>query len=291
MVIPAAECKSHGIYYNILGVTNCTVINNSEQIAIKKYPVLYGDYLEAFNYIQDQIHKGNSYLVNLTFPTPVEINKSLFELFSGSVAPYKLLFKDEFLVFSPESFVRISNGKISTFPMKGTIDASVENAQKKLLENEKETAEHATIVDLLRNDLSRVAGNVRVEKYRYIDKINTSGKSILQMSSAISGDLPHDYQKTLGDIILELLPAGSISGAPKKATLEIIANAEKYNRGFYTGIFGVFDGRNLDSGVMIRFIENQNGQMIYKSGGGITAKSDPKEEYQELIDKIYVPIN
>jgi len=291
MVIPEAECESHGIFYNIRGITNCSSLPHSEQITINKYPVPFGDYLEAFSYVQDQIHKGNSYLVNLTFPTPVKINKSLSELFKGSVAPYKLLYKDQFLVFSPESFVRVSNGKISTFPMKGTIDASVENAEKKLLENEKETAEHATIVDLLRNDLSRVAGNVRVEKYRYIDKINTSGKSILQMSSAISGDLPDDYLKTLGDIILELLPAGSISGAPKKATLEIIAAAEKYNRGFYTGIFGIFDGRNLDSGVMIRFIENRNGQMIYKSGGGITAKSDPKEEYQELIDKIYVPLN
>jgi len=207
------------------------------------------------------------------------------------VARYKLLYKDQFLVFSPESFVKISEGKIRTFPMKGTIDASVENAGEILLKNEKEAAEHATIVDLLRNDVSRVASNVRVEKYRYLEKINTSGKSLLQMSSIISGDLPPGYNQNLGNIIINLLPAGSISGAPKKATLEIIASAEKHDRGFYTGVFGIFDGESLNSGVMIRFIEIQNGKMVYKSGGGITAMSNPIEEYQELIDKIYVPVN
>jgi para-aminobenzoate synthetase component 1 len=109
------------------------------------------------------------------------------------------------------------------------------------------------------------------------------------MSSEISGELPLNYYETLGDLIFKLLPAGSISGAPKKKTVEIIRQAEQYDRGFYTGIFGIFDGENLDSGVMIRFIEQTAEGLFYKSGGGITAKSNCSEEYQELIAKIYVP--
>jgi para-aminobenzoate synthetase component 1 len=291
ILVPSAECKSNGILFDIEGNSNCCEPVITEVVHLIKHPLPYHEYLNSFSYVQEEIQKGNSYLVNLTFPTPVESGLGLHEIFSRSSARYKLLYQDQFLVFSPESFVKIINGKISTFPMKGTIDAAIENAGEILLQNEKETAEHATIVDLLRNDLSIVASNVRVEKYRYIEKISTSDKSLLQISSHISGDLPHGYREKLGDIIISLLPAGSISGAPKRSTLEIISKAEKYKRGFYTGVFGIFDGENLNSGVMIRFIENQNGNLIYKSGGGITAKSNPQEEYQELIDKIYVPVN
>jgi para-aminobenzoate synthetase component 1 len=135
-----------------------------------------------------------------------------------------------------------------------------------------------------------VAKNVKVEKFRYIEHLITSDKHLLQLSSKISGELPSDYTKHIGDIIFRLLPAGSISGAPKKKTIEIIHEVEPYNRGYYTGIMGYFDGKNLDSGVMIRFIEKTPQGLIYKSGGGITTMSDVNKEYQELIDKVYVPI-
>jgi len=291
IVLPLEDCKSHDIFFDIEGHSNFPDKLMPEKIVLTAQPLPFHEYLQAFNIVQNEIHKGNSYLVNLTFPTPVSSNTGLQQIFKSCAAKYKLLYKNEFLVFSPECFVKIENGKISTFPMKGTIDAQLENAEETLLANEKETAEHATIVDLLRNDLSMVSENVRLEKYRYIETVNTSGKNLLQMSSVISGDLPPGYNEKLGNIITKLLPAGSICGAPKKATLEIISRAETYNRGFYTGVFGVFDGKSLNSGVMIRFIENKDGRLIYKSGGGITAKSDPREEYQELIDKIYVPIN
>jgi len=88
---------------------------------------------------------------------------------------------------------------------------------------------------------------------------------------------------------LQLLPAGSITGAPKSKTVEIIAKAENYKRNYYTGIFGVYDGNTLESAVMIRFIEKDFGQLYFKSGGGITSMSDPVKEYDELIQKIYVP--
>ena len=134
-----------------------------------------------------------------------------------------------------------------------------------------------------------VAKNVKVDRFRYIDHLKTSEKHLLQVSSQISGELPSDYQHTIGDIICKLLPAGSISGAPKKKTIEIIDEVEGYERGYYTGIFGIFDGNDLDSGVMIRFIEKDGAEMYYKSGGGITINSIAENEYNELIDKVYVP--
>ena len=123
-----------------------------------------------------------------------------------------------------------------------------------------------------------------------MEKITTNKQDLLQVSSEISGKLPVDYHQHLGDIIFSLLPAGSISGAPKKKTLEIISEAEGYERGFYTGICGWFDGENLDSAVMIRFVEQCGNKLIFKSGGGITAQSDVNKEYEELIQKVYVPI-
>jgi para-aminobenzoate synthetase component 1 len=211
------------------------------------------------------------------------------DIFLQSEAKYRLYVKDEFVVFSPEIFIQIKEDTIYSFPMKGTIDAQLENAEYKILTNKKESAEHATIVDLIRNDISKVASNVKVEKYRYIDVIKTNEGNLLQVSSKISGKLENQYRQQLGTIIFELLPAGSISGAPKKKTLEIIASAETHKRGFYTGVFGVFDGKDLDSGVLIRFIEKQQEQLVFKSGGGITANSSLESEYQEMIQKVYLP--
>jgi len=253
-------------------------------------PLTFQEYEKAFLEVQREIKKGNSYLLNLTFQTPVATNLSLFQIFCHSKAKYKLLIDDRFVVFSPEIFIEIKDGKISSYPMKGTIDASLPNAANMLLSDEKETAEHNTIVDLIRNDLSMVSENVVVEKFKYLDKLVTHRGELLQMSSKISGELPADYQYHLGEIILKLLPAGSVTGAPKSKTVSIIRDVENYERGFYTGIFGYFDGENLESAVMIRFIEKIDGQLFFKSGGGITSMSIARKEYDELIQKIYVPV-
>ena len=138
--------------------------------------------------------------------------------------------------------------------------------------------------------MSMVAEQVSVSRYRYIDKLQTNQGSILQTSSEIQGVLPDDYLTNLGSIIFRLLPAGSITGAPKKKTMQIIKEAETYDRGFYTGIMGYFDGKDLDSAVMIRFVEQEGGKMYFKSGGGITSQSDVENEYNEMKQKVYVPI-
>ena len=160
-----------------------------------------------------------------------------------------------------------------------------------ILNDPKELAEHITIVDLIRNDISQVASNVVVKRFRYIEEIRTHEKNLLQVSSEIVGDLTPDYSSCIGDLILSLLPAGSVSGAPKSKTVEIIRAAENERRGYYTGVFGYFDGVNLDSGVMIRYIERSGDKLFYRSGGGITTQSNARTEYQELIDKVYVPID
>ena len=281
-------------------------------------PPLYEDYERSFNIVKSNIMAGNSYLTNLTCRVPVSCNLSLEDIFHRAKGKYKLLLRRKrnltpFVCFSPETFVRIKGGRIYSYPMKGTLDASLPNAEKQLMEDRKEAAEHATIVDLIRNDLSRVAEDVRVDKYRYIDVLHTNKGDILQTSSEISGRLPEDYPHHLGEILDAQLPAGSITGAPKDKTMQIIQEAEGYDRGFYTGIMGIYDQGELNSAVMIRFIEEETSpvdfetdgeknfkasegkrdeasrKLYFKAGGGITSKSDCRKEYEEVIQKIYLP--
>ncbi len=281
------------ILYNIHGFNNLPIQlpNLPDIFHFEKRPISQATYKIAFDQLMAELKYGNTYLANLTFPTIISTDLSLLELFYFSKAPYKLWMENSCVVFSPESFVRIKDGIISSYPMKGTIDAALSNAREKILHDPKEISEHATIVDLIRNDLSKVAKEVRVNRFRYIDEIKTHGKTLLQVSSRISGKLPGDFNRQIGDIIYSMLPAGSICGAPKKKTLEIIKAVENYDRNYFTGIFGYFDGCQLDSGVMIRFVEKQENQLVFKSGGGITAQSDLNLEYLEMIDKVYVPIN
>jgi para-aminobenzoate synthetase component 1 len=285
------EVDPNKLLYNINGITNYNKLTRSfKDIRLVKYPEKYEDYLIKFNKVQREIAFGNSYLLNLTCSTPIDINLTLQEVFHFSNASYRLWYDEQFVCFSPEPFVIIDNGIIRSFPMKGTIDASITDAIEVIINDMKETAEHYTIVDLIRNDLNMVSKRVRVEKFRYIDTILTNEKKLLQVSSEVCGDLEKDYLSRIGDIVYSLLPPGSVSGAPKKKTTEIIAAIENRERGYYTGIFGIFDGHSLTSSVMIRFIEKCNTGLVYRSGGGITSFSDSYSEYKEMTDKVYVPI-
>ena len=253
-------------------------------------PASFESYKNAFDYVHKETVLGNSFLTNLTFRTSIDTSLSLEEIHSFTNAKYKLLVPGKFVVFSPETFVKIQDDCIYSYPMKGTIDAAIPDAADKILNDPKETAEHVTIVDLIRNDLSQIAEHVSVTRFRYIDELTTNKKRLLQVSSEVCGKLQKNWQARLGDILGCLLPAGSVSGAPKPETLSIIRRAEGAERGFFTGICGRFDGAKLDTGVMIRFMELENGSMHYRSGGGITFFSRPELEYQEMKDKIYLPV-
>lgn len=255
------------------------------------FPISYEEYEPIFRKVQQEMFLGNTYLANLTCKTPVESTWSLEDFFHSSQAKYKILFPGRFVCFSPETFVEVHNGSISTQPMKGTIDADIPNAAEVLKHDPKELAEHYTVVDLLRNDLNRVATHVEVKEFQNISEIRTHRGKILGMSSLIEGRLKVPYSENLGSMLKELLPAGSILGAPKKRTQEIIAEAEGEKRGFYTGIAGYYDGVSLDTCVMIRFIEQEEGKLYFRSGGGITYQSDCLTEYEEMKAKIYVPIS
>ena len=277
------------ICYKLEEWRNYPVKKRTEPYTFSKHPASFETYHKKLEKILEEIRSGNTYLLNLTCKTPIESSFSLKEIFTYSKAKFKLYFKDQFICFSPEKFIEIEGDTISTYPMKGTIDATLPDAKARILSNEKEMAEHVMIVDLMRNDLGIVGSEVEVEKFRYVEKVKAGDKALLQVSSKISARLPADWRDGIGTLLSRMLPAGSITGTPKRSTVEIIHRVETYERDFYTGVFGVFDGESLRSAVMIRFIEQQDGKLYYKSGGGITIDSDAQSEYEELIDKIYLP--
>ncbi len=278
------------VLFDINGIGNVEkTIAVAPSFRFERYPESFETYEKRFSRVMNGLQRGDSYLTNLTIKTPIETSLSLQEIFTYSRAMYRFCIARKFVCFSPERFVQIKNGKIFSHPMKGTIDANVPNAAETLLNDYKETAEHNTIVDLIRNDLSCVATRVKVNRFRYIDTLKTNNGNILQASSEIEGTLPAGYLQNIGSLFFELLPAGSVSGAPKDATLSIIREAEQQPRGFYTGVAGYFDGKNLDSGVLIRFIEQGNSKLYFRSGGGITINSKCESEYREAIQKVYLP--
>lgn len=281
-----------GILWEINGVGNAkgeTGCNSVSPRLTVRDSIDYAAYARMFAVIRRGIMRGDSFLANLTAPTEIACTGTLRDVFAHSHAPFKLLIEDEFVCFSPEPFVSIADGYISAFPMKGTIDAALPDAEQRLMDNYKEACEHNTIVDLMRNDLNRVSYNVDLVRFRYIDRIKTSSGDILQTSSEIRGQIHHDKQFDFGDIILPLLPAGSITGAPKAATVRLIEEAEIAPRGWYTGVFGFFDGKTMHTAVMIRCIQrSDDGRLLFHSGGGITVNSDCREEFEELLTKIYL---
>jgi len=292
LISPLASIDNSVCEYKFPALSNFHETCTNESVPELNYtPLSKTNFNKAFDIVMRHIQQGDTYLCNLSFEIPLRESPDLNAIFHQSVAKYKIRYRDELLCFSPEIFVRIANRKIKTYPMKGTIDADLPNAEAQLLSDPKEKAEHYTITDLLRNDLSKIADDVKVDKFRYIDKISSAQSSLLQSSSEISGMCKTNWQSEIGDIMNQLLPAGSISGAPKKKTMEVIAEAETHSRGFYTGVCCLFDGETFDSFVLIRLITKQNGQYTYKSGGGITSFSDAEKEYQEILQKIYVPIS
>jgi para-aminobenzoate synthetase component 1 len=285
------EINPDDILFNFNNKGNGVLTEPPVSSPLKINAIPFQDFKSKFDIVMKHLSRGDSFLTNLTLKFGIQGNLLLQELFFRARAPYKMWLRNQFLFFSPETFVQIFDGAIATFPMKGTMDAAIPNAHETILTNPKELAEHTTIVDLLRNDLSQVSARVEVKRFRYIDEIKTQDKTILQVSSEISGKLAANYLSHLGDIVVPLLPAGSISGAPKRKSVEIIHAAEKESRGYYTGVAGYFDGERLDSCVMIRFIEQQDSQFYYRSGAGLTTQSQAEEEYLEILNKIYVPID
>ncbi len=281
------------LLFSFHGVGNDAGVSPSsmDKVEWNVFPPSKEEYKKGFDVVKDSIVSGKSCLVNLTCRVPIETNLSLRDIYLRSQALYKLWIDGMLVCFSPEIFVRINNGEISSYPMKGTIDATLPNAEKNIMDNPKEAAEHAAVVELIKNDIGIVADEVTVKRYRYVDRLSTNKGDILQTSSEICGKLPEDYRERIGNILFSQLPAGSITGAPKNNTVRIIEEAENYERLFYTGVMGIYDNGSLDSSVMIRFIDVENGKTYFKAGGGITDRSELESEYNEVVKKVYVPIS
>lgn len=288
------KISSTKIKYRFHDKNRLSNIDKNSVYELKKYPQSFQEYKNKFDILKDNLDVNTISLANLTSKTKIEINCTLDEIYENSNALLNLRIntKDEnFVCFSPEKFIEIIDNKLFTYPMKGTIKADIIDAKKKLLNSKKEAEEHKTVVELLKNDLEleNSFSNIVLEEFRYIDKISTKNGDLLQTSSKISASCKDNYIENIGDIFSKLLPAGSITGMPKNISKDILEKIEDYDRGFYCGIFAIFDGKNLQSFVLIRFIEEINGEFFYKSGGGITKNSDAKQEYDELIEKVYLP--
>ncbi len=291
-VCPMDKAAELGIFFEVEGLKNHDFLPvEVNDFVFDPHPIDYQTYRRGFDIVMDNIINGNTYLLNLTFPTHVDTNLTLAQIFRNVKAKYKLLVRDGFVLFSPEAFIRIKGNRIYTYPMKGTIDASLPDAEKIILSDRKELFEHYTVVDLLRNDLAMIATHIEVNRFRYTNLVHTHKGEIIQVSSEIEGILPDNWRDTFAEKLVQMLPAGSVSGAPKKKTVEIIHQAEIDQRGYYTGIFGLHLAGQVISAVNIRYIEKKNGNFIFRSGGGITAFSKPENEYNELIQKVYIPLS
>lgn len=262
---------------------------SSSKAEITTHPLSEEAYKAKFEVIKKAICNEEVKVANLTIQTPIETTIDCREVFMRSQSPYQVYIPNRFVSFSPERFVKIENGKISANPMKGTIDASIANAEQLILNNPKEIAELDAVTQAVIRELSVVAHNVKVKKRRYIDKIESLNRTLLQVSSEVEGRLPTDYLAKMGNLLFSLLPAASITGYPKKKSIACIELAEGIPRGYYSGIAGYFDGNRLDTAVLIRFIEINNERLFFRSGGGITQHSVCKNEYQEALNKIYFP--
>ena len=163
LLVRLAEVADDKILFDVNGIKNYDEILDAGGTAIvEKKPEPWISYKRKFDNVFRRLEYGDSFLTNLTIRTEIVINRSLRDIFFQSSAKYKLLFGDEFLVFSPETFIQIKEGRIFSFPMKGTIDAAIHGAEEKILNDMKETSEHVTIVDLIRNDISQIATDVQV---------------------------------------------------------------------------------------------------------------------------------
>ena len=188
---------------------------------------------------------------------------------------------------SPETLVKLQDGVLYTFPLAGTrprgvtAEEDIQN-EKDLLSDPKELAEHNMLVDLGRNDLGKISkfGTVTVEKYLSIERFS----HVMHIGSTVRGEIRGD--KNALDALDSVLPAGTLSGAPKIRACEIINELENNKRGIYGGAIGYLDFTgNLDTCIAIRFAYAKNGKVFVRSGAGIVADSVPENEHQECFKK------
>lgn len=211
-------------------------------------------------------------------------------------SPYMFYFSGtdvEIAGASPETLVKLENGVLHTFPLAGTRPRGKTEQEDKeieagLLADEKELSEHNMLVDLGRNDLGKISkfGSVAVEKLHSIERYS----HVMHIGSTVRGEIREEFDAL--DAVSAVLPAGTLSGAPKIRACQLIAALENNKRGIYGGAIGYIDFTgNLDTCIAIRIAYKKNGKVFVRSGAGIVADSVPEKEYQECINKAAAVVN
>ena len=240
------------------------------------------------------IREGDIFQIVLSNRLEADFEGSLFNAYrilrTVNPSPYMFYFSSSDLEVagaSPETLVKLEDGVLHTFPLAGTRPRGKTEAEDKQLEAElladpKELAEHNMLVDLGRNDIGKISkfGSVAVEKYHSIERYS----HVMHIGSTVRGELADD--RTALDAIDAILPAGTLSGAPKIRACQLINDLENNKRGIYGGAIGYLDFTgNLDTCIAIRIAYKKNGKVFVRSGAGIVADSVPESEYQECINK------
>ncbi|WP_407377133.1 anthranilate synthase component I [Methanobrevibacter sp.] len=252
--------------------------------------------LKAKNYIRD----GDIFQVVLSNRIEADISGSLFDTYrvlrTTNPSPYMFYFSSDDIEIagaSPETLVKLTDRTLYTFPLAGTrprgkTEEEDLNLEKELLADEKELAEHNMLVDLGRNDIGRIAeiGSVHVDKYLSVERFS----HVMHIGSTVSGTLRSDLDSL--SAIDSILPAGTLSGAPKIRACEIINELEDNKRGIYGGAIGYIDlSGNLDTCISIRIAFARNNKVFIRSGAGIVADSVPESEFEECLNKAAAVIN
>ena len=251
------------------------------------------EFCQKVEKVKYHIHEGDVFQLVLSNPMEAAFEGSLLDTYrvlrTTNPSPYMFYFSGdvELAGASPETLVKVENGVMHTFPLAGTRPrgATFEEDQaleKELLADEKERAEHNMLVDLGRNDLGKLAkfGTVTVDKYMEIERYS----HVMHIGSSVQGILREDKEPI--DAVDAVLPAGTLSGAPKIRACELIDELEQNKRGIYGGAIGYVDFTgNLDVCIAIRLAFRKGNRVYVRSGAGIVADSVPEKEYQECINK------
>ncbi|WP_087975117.1 aminodeoxychorismate synthase component I [Oceanobacillus rekensis] len=286
------------LWFGIFEKPEETSLQNFEAFSTSdwKAQTKVNEYNNNINRIKSFIEQGITYQVNYTIRMQSKFNGSTISYYNqlaqaqaANYSAYLNIGDYSIISASPELFFHLKENKITTKPMKGTIGRGKDKQEDQsnsdwLYQSEKNRAENAMIVDLLRNDLGTIAnqGSVEVPSLYSIEEYPT----VFQMTSTITGEISND--KTITDIFRSLFPCGSITGAPKISTMNIINNLESSPRDVYCGAIGyITPDREAIFNVPIRttIINNKNGSARYGVGGGITWDSIDKEEYDEILVK------
>ena len=251
-------------------------------------------YCEMVERAKRHIFEGDIFQIVLSNRLSAPFEGSLFNTYrvlrTMNPSPYMFYFSGtdvEVTGASPETLVKLENGVLHTFPLAGTrprgkTEQEDAELERELLADEKELAEHNMLVDLGRNDLGKISrfGTVEVEKLHSIERFS----HVMHIGSTVRGEIRGDKEAL--DAIEAVLPAGTLSGAPKIRACQLIGELENNKRGIYGGAIGYIDFTgNMDTCIAIRIAYKKNGKVFVRSGAGIVADSDPEKEFEECLNK------